>query len=108
MNVDNAPKVITCIMPKGSSKKIMEALFEKGINRFNFSNARGFGILDYLATKDGLPKDEEKEMLSVVAKDANEAEELFDFIYHQAKIGEPHGGLMFMTNLNLASQFVLE
>ncbi len=108
MNVDKTPKIITCVLPKGSSKRIMEALFDRGVTRVSFSNARGFGFLDYLATANGLPKQEEKEMLNVVAKNAQEAEDLFDFIYAQAEIGEPHGGLMYMSNLGVSSQFVLE
>jgi nitrogen regulatory protein PII len=108
MNVDKTPKVITCVLPKGSAKIIIDTLFEKGISRFNFSNARGFGVMDYLATKTGLPKEEEKELLSVIAKDQQEADELFDLIYHAAHIGELHGGMMYMTNLSMASQFVLE
>ncbi|MBT4762393.1 MAG: hypothetical protein HOO06_11895 [Bdellovibrionaceae bacterium] len=108
MNIEKGAKVITCILTKGTSKKVAEALFEKGNNRFYFANARGFGVLDQLETKSGLPKEEEKEVFSVTAKDASEAEELFEFIYELANIGEPHGGLMYMSDLIGATQFMLQ
>ena len=35
------------------------------------------------------------------------ADEIFEFIYHEARIDRPHGGLIYVTGLDRATPFVL-
>ncbi|MBT6278116.1 MAG: hypothetical protein HOI95_28780 [Chromatiales bacterium] len=41
----------------------------------------------------------------IVAKER--AEEVFEFIYHDAHIDRPHGGIIYMAALTQATQFTL-
>lgn len=99
-------KAITCIVPKGKTKPVLEALSEKGVTRFCFAFARGFDIHDP-PKKNGMPAEVEKEILTVICKDSAEAEELFDFLYEKAKVNQLGGGLMTMSSLSGATPFLL-
>ena len=69
----------------------------------NINHARGSGRFSPLADR-GVGEQTEKEILSVVVDEA-QAEAVFDFIYHAAKIDRPHGGLVFQSALGLASHY---
>ena len=68
------------------------------------TNARGIGSMThrrYVALT--AP---EREVVSVLVP-AERADELFDFIYTAAGIGEPHGGLMYQMSVPKATTFTL-
>ena len=48
----------------------------------------------------------EKEILNVIT-DAEDADEIFEFIFFEAEINQPHGGMIFMTKLGRTSHFEL-
>ena len=48
-----------------------------------------------------------KEVLTVVATSQKQADELFEYIYHEAKINRPHGGIIYMAKLSMASIYTL-
>lgn len=99
-------KVITCILPKGIATGVMEKLHERGVTRQNFAFARGFDIHDE-PQKSGIPKEVEKEILTVICNDEKEADETFQFLYEAAKIGRLGGGLMYMSQLTGAQLYAL-
>ena len=91
-------KLITCILPKGTAKAVMVALKSKyGIITANMSLARGIGRF-IPHTSRGIGEQTEKEILAVVVPET-QADEIFTFIYHDARINRPHGGLMYMHPL---------
>ena len=97
-------KLITTIMPKGTGRKVLIGLRkEHGINTGNINMARGAGMYNPLA-KRGIGEQTEKEMLTVVVP-AERADEIFDYIYDIADIGEPHHGIIFQSDLVCASQY---
>lgn len=99
-------KLITCILPKGIAVGLVESLrTNKGIITSNIDNARGAGHLTPAAYR-GVGVETEKEILSVVVE-PEQAESLFDWIYTEAQINRPHGGIMYMTRLQGCTPFSL-
>ena len=99
-------KMICCILPKGVALGISVRLKEvHGIVSSNISNARGVGKITPLAYR-GIAGQSEKEILSVVVAAAI-ADEIFTFIYHEADIDRPHGGIMYMHSLYRSTEYRL-
>lgn len=100
-------KLITCLLSKGSALVLLKQLKEeKGITRANVNSARGSGMGSPVGGKKGLGKEIEKDVLTVVVS-VQEADDIFEFIYHAAGVGRPHGGFMYMTALAAAVPFLL-
>jgi hypothetical protein len=99
-------KLIFCILPKGVALGVVSGLkASHGIMSSNISNARGVGKITPLAYR-GIAGQSEKEILSVVVP-ADKADEIFDFIYHEADINRPHGGIMYMHLLQKTTEYKL-
>ncbi|MEP5764032.1 MAG: hypothetical protein ABJ308_05540 [Halieaceae bacterium] len=99
-------KLITCILPKGVAQQMLEKLKqERGITRVNINSARGSGKITPLAYR-GLGGQTEKEILNVAVA-GEQADELFAYIYVEAEINRPHGGLMYLSQLSFATPFIL-
>ena len=108
MKIPYAPpqKVITCILPKGRSKAVVETLSrERGLTQVDVHYARGVGRITPLAHR-GIGETSEREILTV-AVPAEEADELFEYVYEVAAINQPHGGMMFMHPLQMGTGFEL-
>ena len=99
-------KLITCILPKGKVISLVEGLQKKGIHRSQFAFARGSDLGDPME-KGGLSKEVEKDVFSVIATDEQEGEEIFAWLFEEAQINHPGGGMMYMTSLNYATPFAL-
>ena len=96
---DSRHKLITCVFPIGVALPLAHTLkHEKGIVTSNVSNARGVGKLTAAAHR-RLGDQTEKQILTVTV-DQSVADDIFEFIYFEAKINEPHGGLMYMSSLD--------
>jgi hypothetical protein len=108
MNSDLAPqgKLITAILPKGRALPLLKVLQERGVNRANFAFARGFDIHDPEG-KQGLPDYEEKEIVTVVAQNESEAQDLFVLVYEVGEVNCLGGGLVYQQHLNSALPFTL-
>ncbi len=89
-------KLITCLLPCGVALPLARALkSEKGIVTAHIGNARGVGKFAS-ADHRRLGGETEKQILTVVV-DEQDAEDIFTFIYFEAEINRPHGGLIFMS-----------
>jgi hypothetical protein len=101
-----AQKMITCILPKGVAATIAQRLKEEyGLMSANINNARGAGRITPLAYR-GVGEQSEKEILTVTVP-AEQGDELFEYIYHEAGIDRPHGGIMYMHGLQQATIYTL-
>ncbi len=99
-------KLITGILPKGICLDVIKSLKEeKGVITANVNAARGLGKLTPLAYR-GVGEQTEKEILTVAVPSLN-ADEIFGFIYDEAKVNRPHGGLIYMSNLDCVSAYSL-
>lgn len=100
-------KLIRCILPVGKALPLLEILKnDKGIIAANINYARGLsvGTAGFLNKKSEVRVEKEK-LDVVVPKDR--ADELFEFIYENAGIGEERGGFMYMLKLQRDVPFVL-
>lgn len=92
-------KLITCVLPIGVALPLAHKLrSEKGIATATVNNARGMGKLTAAAHR-RLGGQTEKQILTVTL-DQGIADDIFEFIYFEAGINEPHGGLMYMSALD--------
>ncbi len=99
-------KLITCILPKGLAFPILEKLKdEKGINRANINSGRGMGKITPLAYR-GVGGQGEKDILKVIVSQ-NQADEIFYYIYEEADINRPHGGIIYMSQLGMSTPYTL-
>jgi len=78
---------------------------EKGITTCKINNARGIGRFTHSSVR-RLGDVTEREILEVVTT-AKRADEIFEFIFFEADMDRPHGGIIFMTSLGRASHFEL-
>ena len=99
-------KLITCILPKGMALPALEAVRERfEVTASNINNARGVGRPTPLRER-GISVQSEKEILKfLVAQEI--AEEAFEFVYFEAQVGRPHGGIIYMAELDRTTQFEL-
>lgn len=99
-------KHITCILPKGIAPEILNMLQARWeIVTSNINTARGIGKITPLKYR-GPGDQAEKEILTVVVPN-DIADTIFNFIYHEANINRPHGGLVYMTAPQYATSFNL-
>ena len=99
-------KLITCIFPKAVAIPMLRRLKdEKGITTCKINNARGIGRFTHSSVR-RLGDVTEREILEVVTT-AKRADEIFEFIFFEADMDRPHGGIIFMTPLGRASHFEL-
>ncbi|MDJ0862617.1 MAG: hypothetical protein QNJ87_00965 [Gammaproteobacteria bacterium] len=104
-----ATKLITCILPDdGSHRALLEALHrEKQLNKAQAVSCLATGTLADARVKPGtLPDVYLARMVWVVVPEA-EADALFEFIYHKARIGRDGGGVMLQNALVAATPFAL-
>ena len=99
-------KLITAILPKGRDKELVRKLVhDLKIQSVNINYARGLGRITPLRHR-GVGETTEKSIVTVLV-DEDRAEEVFEFIFFEADINRPHGGLMFQQPLLASTAFEL-
>jgi len=100
-------KLITCIVRESMANKSVAALREKfGLQTIVHHFARGVGKSSPLVRR-GIGEKTEKVVLSVVV-DSGHANKVFEFLYHEADINRPRGGLIFMSAIHSLAFLPLE
>jgi hypothetical protein len=95
-------KLITCILPKGRAYPLQQALIdEHKVHSANFHHARGLGRFSPLTAR-GIGEQQEKELLEVSVS-LEQADDLFEYMFFKGELDEPHGGIIFMSDLPYAS-----
>lgn len=96
-------RLVGCVLPKGLGLEIMNRLFrEQGLTRVELHSARGFLGSD----RAGLFNRVEKDYLLAVVDD-DRADEIFDWIYHEADVAAAEGRFLYMTGAKRATPFQL-
>ncbi len=94
-------KLITCIVPEANAVQGAAALREKyDLQTINQHFARGIGKSSPLI-KRGIGEKTEKVVLSVVVE-TKIADEVFEFLFSEADIDRPQGGMIFMNAIRVA------
>lgn len=98
-------KLITAILPAGAAMPVVRKLKEeKNMLRANVHHARGIGQI--MSERRRLGDQSERDVLTVVV-DADVADEIFEFVYFEAGIDRPHGGIVYLSRLSAATVFSL-
>lgn len=85
----------------------MHALYrDMSINRVDTVAVRAVAALQHAVTKRGLPEPVLAKLITVLVSD-EQADAVFDFIYHTARIGRPGGGMLLMDRVRGATPYVL-
>ena len=99
-------KLITCIMPKGRAYALQESLYnEKGIQTGNFHHARGVGHQANILER-GIGEQPEREVLQVVVPEQS-VDEIFEYLFFEGGLDEPHGGMIYVTAIPRATRMVM-
>ena len=103
MDASTNSKLITSFLPKGTGLDLVKALkSETGVSTGNVTNSRGTGTSSNSNFGDWV----EVDVFDVIV-DADRADEIFNFIYEKAGIGEGNHGFMIQSNLAKATRFTL-
>lgn len=93
-------KSITAILPGHVCRSMAERLLkERAIMTASISHARGHSVVSGLVC-------EEMEVLNVLV-DQTIAESVFEFIYYEAGVAKPHGGIMFQESVDKSCDYLL-
>ena len=104
--VSEPHKIITAILPKGRDKDLIKKLVqEKGIQSVNITYARGLGKITPLRHR-GVGETTEKSIVTIIIE-TSRANEIFEYVFYEADINRPHGGLMFQQPLLGSTAFEL-
>jgi len=106
-NITISPhKLITVILPKGRGTGLIKKLVtELGIQTVNVSFARGLGRITPLRHR-GVGETTEKSIVTVMIE-AERADEVFEYIFFEAELNRPHGGLIFQQPLLISTALIL-
>lgn len=96
-------RLLGCVLPRGVGPPILERLFrEKDIKRAHLHSARGFLGSD----PRGMFNRVEKDFLMVILE-ASRADEVFEWIYREARVAELEGRFLYMAPLRRSTPFTL-
>jgi hypothetical protein len=87
-------KVITCFLPAGKGKEVLDNLRkQKGVYSGFVHHARGAGVDSGRGNQPSFYV--EREVITVLAPVAR-ADEVFEFLYFNAGLDQPHSGMVLM------------
>lgn len=92
----------------GTDRRLLQALYkDKGITRASSLAVRAVGALSAVKTRKGrLPEPELARVVNIVV-DADQADDLFDFVCQVARIDRPGGGLAYLQTSGVSTPFEL-
>ena len=97
--------LISGILYEGGTDKLIPELMKRGINEVYFYNVAGTIIGQKAVT--GVSGSFDVEQFHVVVT-ADQAENIFDFIYRFCDLSEPNKGIIYMNKLNRSTKHSLQ
>ena len=97
--------LISGILYEGGTDKLVPELMKRGINEIYFYNVAGTIIGQKAVT--GVSGSFDVEQFHVVVT-ADQAENIFDFIYRFCELSEPNKGIIYMNKLKRSTKHSLQ
>ena len=97
--------LISGILYEGGTDKLVPELMKRGINEVYFYNVAGTIIGQKAVT--GVSGSFDVEQFHVVVT-ADQAENIFDFIYRFCELSEPNKGIIYMNKLKRSTKHLLQ
>ena len=97
--------LISGILYEGGTEKLIPELMKRGINEVYFYNVAGTIIGQKAVT--GVSGSFDVEQFHVVVT-ADQAENIFDFIYRFCELSEPNKGIIYMNKLKRSTKHSLQ
>lgn len=98
-------KLITCVLYRGGSGKVLAALHRRGCDAAVMVRARGSAVGDPVEAN-RLPRMYEKEIVQVLVP-ARRADEIFELVFSVAHFDRPYGGLIYQTRITAGTSYRL-
>ena len=96
-------RLLSCLLPQGLGAELQARLFsELGLTQVEVHSTRGFIGSNHR----GLFNCVEKEILTAITA-ADQADDLFEWIYHAGKVADMEGRFLYMVPLDRSTQFEL-
>jgi hypothetical protein len=100
---DGPQKLICCIVPRGRGLALLETLRrERGVVAGHVHLARGLGRATPLGRR-AFGEAAERDVVSVVVP-AEQADAVFELLYFEGGIDQPHGGFVYQRSLDRATE----
>ncbi|HIJ78021.1 MAG: P-II family nitrogen regulator [Desulfobulbaceae bacterium] len=100
------PNLITCIVQRGESNKVVDAAMAAGAQGATLYYGRGTGIREKLGFAGRFIKPE-KEIILIITKD-EQTSAVFDAVVSAAQLDQPGRGFAFLHKLDRAVGFLME
>ena len=99
-------RLISCVVPKGRGAQVQKALAEKkAIHNATLHHGRGVGKSLHGANR-SIGDQQERDILEIIVRH-DKCDEIFEYISFEAKINEPHGGIIYVSKVSKNSHFEL-
>jgi nitrogen regulatory protein P-II 1 len=97
-------ELITCIIQKGNSDKVIKAAYKAGAQGATIYYAQGSGVKEKLGVF-GVAVDSEKEVLNIVVS-KEQSNRVFDAMYLAGQLDTPGMGFIYVTELEKAGTYI--
>ena len=106
MSLEKDRRLISCVVPKGRGAPLQKALADnKAIHNATLYHGRGVGKSLH-GTDRSMGDQQERDILEVIVEQ-EKCDEIFEYIFFEAKINEPHGGIIYVSKVSKNSRFGL-
>ena len=106
LSLETDSRLISCVVPKGRGAALQKALADnKALHNATLHHGRGVGKSLHSANR-SIGDQQEQDILEVIVGQ-DKCEEIFEYIFFEAKINEPHGGIIYVSKVSKNSHFEL-
>ena len=106
LSLETDSRLISCVVPKGRGAPLQKALADnKALHNATLHHGRGVGKSFHSANRT-IGDQQERDILEVIVGQ-DKCDEIFEYIFFEAKINEPHGGIIYVSKVSKNSHFEL-
>ena len=106
LSLETDSRLISCVVPKGRGAPLQKALADnKAIQNATLHHGRGVGKSLHSANR-SIGDQQERDILELIVGQ-DKCDEIFEYIFFEANINEPHGGIIYVSKVSKNSRFEL-